>query len=85
MSWCSSSARPNSSGGVILRDPTGKSGTHLGQELDAYAWYEINREVHVGAGIGHLLPGEFIDKAGKGAAYTCPDFVVEMFDGKRVR
>jgi hypothetical protein len=75
----------NSSGGVILRDPTGKSGTHLGQELDAYAWYEINREVHVGAGIGHLLPGEFIDKAGKGAAYTYPYFVIEMFDGKRVR
>jgi Alginate export len=74
----------NSSGGVILRDSTGKSGTHLGQELDAYAWYEINREVHVGAGIGHLLPGEFIKKAGKGAAYTYPYFVIEMFDGKRV-
>jgi hypothetical protein len=85
--WLASAtdAAYNSSGGVILRDPTGKSGTHLGQELDAYAWYEINREVHVGAGIGHLLPGEFIDKAGKGAAYTYPYFVVEMFDGKRVR
>jgi hypothetical protein len=85
--WLASAkdAAYNSSGGVILRDPTGKSGTHLGQELDAYAWYEINREVHVGAGIGHLLPGEFIDKAGKGAAYTYPYFVIEMFDGKRVR
>ena len=84
--WLASAkdAAYNSSGGVILRDPTGKSGTHLGQELDAYAWYEINREVHVGAGIGHLLPGEFIDKAGKGAAYTYPYFVIEMFDGKRV-
>jgi Alginate export len=85
--WLASAkdAAYNSSGGVILRDPTGKSGTHLGQELDAYAWYEINREVHVGAGIGHLLPGEFIEKAGKGAAYTYPYFVIEMFDGKRVR
>ena len=85
--WLASArdAAYNSSGGVILRDPTGKSGTHLGQEFDAYAWYEINREVHVGAGIGHLLPGEFIDKAGKGAAYTYPYFVIEMFDGKRVR
>jgi hypothetical protein len=85
--WLASAkdAAYNSSGGVILRDPTGKSGTHLGQELDAYAWYEINREVHVGAGIGHLLPGEFIDKAGKGAAYTYPYFVIEMFDGKRLR
>ena len=75
----------NSSGGVILRDSIGKSGRHVGQEFDAYAWYEINREVHVGAGIGHLLPGEFIDKAGKGAVYTYPYFVIEMFDGKRVR
>ncbi|HWY45793.1 MAG TPA: alginate export family protein [Bryobacteraceae bacterium] len=85
--WLASAkdAAYNSSGGLILRDPTGKSGTHLGQELDAYAWYEINREVHVGAGIGHLLPGQFIDKAGKGAAYTYPYFVIEMFDGKRVR
>jgi len=84
--WLASAkdAAYNSSGGVILRDPTGKSGTHLGQELDAYVWYEINREVHVGAGIGHLLPGEFIDKAGKGAAYTYPYCVIEMFDGKRV-
>ncbi len=84
--WLASAtdAAYNSSGGVILRDAKGKSGTHIGQELDAYAWYEINRQVHVGAGIGHLLPGEFIDKAGKGAAYTYPYFVIEMFDGKRV-
>jgi hypothetical protein len=70
---------------VILRDPTGKSGRHLGEEFDVYTWYEINREVHIGAGIGHLLPGEFIATAGKGAAYTYPYFVIEMFDGKRVR
>jgi len=74
----------NSSGGVFFRDPSGKSGTHLGQELDAYAWYEINREVHIGAGVGHIFPGEFINKAGKGAAYTYPYFLIEMFDGKRV-
>lgn len=75
----------NSSGGLIFRDVTGRSGTHVGQELDTYAWYEINREVHVGAGIGHILPGEFIDKAGKGASYTYPYFAIEMLDGKRVR
>lgn len=73
----------NSSGGMILRDPTGKSGKHLGEEVDAYAWYEINREVHVGIGVGHFLPGEFMDKVGKGASYTYPYFVIEMLDGKR--
>ena len=85
--WLASAkdAAYNTSGGVILRDPTGKSGTHLGHEADVYAWYEINREVHIGAGVGHLFSGEFIQKAGKGASYTYPYFVIEMFDGKRVR
>jgi Alginate export len=85
--WLASAtdAAYNSSGGVILRDPTGKSGKHLGQEVDVYTWYEVNREVHIGTGIGHLQAGEFIAKAGKGASYTYPYFVVEFFDGKRVR
>lgn len=85
--WLASAtdAAYNSSGGVILRDPTGRSGRHLGEEFDAYTWYEINREVHIGAGIGKIFPGEFIAKAGKGAAYTYPYFVIEMLDGKRVR
>jgi hypothetical protein len=84
--WLASAkdAAYNTSGGVILRDSTGKSGTHLGHEADVYAWYEINREVHIGAGVGHIFPGEFIEKAGKGASYTYPYFVIEMFDGKRV-
>ncbi len=75
----------NTSGGLTLRDPTGNSGRHIGEELDFYTWYEINRQVHIGTGIGHILPGEFLAKAGKGAGYTYPYFVVEMLDGKRVR
>ena len=75
----------NTSGGVILRDTTGRSGTHIGDEVDGYTWYEVNREVHIGAGIAHIFPGEFLMKAGKGASYTYPYFVVEMFDGKRVK
>lgn len=86
--WLASAtdAAYNTSGGVILRDPSGRSGTHLGGEFDFYSWYEINREVHIGTGIGHLRPGEFIVRAGKGgASYTYPYFVIEIFDGKRVR
>ncbi len=75
----------NSSGGLLLRDATGKSGRHIGEEFDSYTWYEINRQVRMGAGVGRILPGEFIAKAGKGAAYLYPYFVVEMTDGKRVR
>ena len=75
----------NSSGGVILRDTTGKSGRRLGEEFDFYTWYEINRQVHIGTGVGHMLPGEFLARAGKGASYTYPYLVIEMFDGKRIR
>ncbi|MBV8730700.1 MAG: alginate export family protein, partial [Acidobacteriia bacterium] len=40
----------NTSGVALFRDPTGKSGTHMGDEFDFYTWYEINRQVHVGTG-----------------------------------
>jgi hypothetical protein len=75
----------NSSGGVILRDTTGNSGRRLGEEFDVYTWYEINRQVHIGTGVGRLLACHFIARAGRGASYTYPYFVMEMFDGKRVR
>jgi hypothetical protein len=74
----------NTSGALIFRDTAGTDGTHIGDEVDFYTWYEINREVHVGAGIARLLPGEFIDKAGKGSSYTYPYFALELLDGKRV-
>ncbi len=74
----------NTSGGLIARDSTGRSGTHIGDEFDAYTWYEVNREIHVGAGVGHIFPGEFLAKVTKGAAYTYPYFAVEFLDGKRV-
>jgi hypothetical protein len=85
--WLASAtdAAYNSSGGVILRDRTGKSGTHLGEELDAYAWYEISRQVHLGVGIGHLLTGRFLAGNSPCAPYPYPYFVLEVFDGKRVR
>ena len=84
--WLSSATDSlyNTSGGSVLRDGTGRSGRHIGGEVDFYTWYEINRQVHVGTGIGHILPGEFLEKAGKGAAYTTAYFVIEMLDGKRV-
>lgn len=75
----------NTSGGLILRDATGHSGRHIGTEFDFYTWYEITRQVHIGTGVGHILPGQFLATAGKGAACTYPYFVVEMLDGKRVR
>jgi hypothetical protein len=74
----------NSSGGVIARDTTGRSGTHIGKEADIYTWYEVNRETHVGVGVGHLLPGKSLLPITKGASYTYPYFAIEFLDGKRV-
>ena len=74
----------NSSGGIIARDATGRSGTHIGKEVDVYTWYEVNRETHIGVGLGHLMPGEFLARVSEGAAYTYPYFAIEFLDGKRV-
>lgn len=85
--WLASAtdAAYNTSGAMIFRDATGRSGKHLGKEFDLYTWYEINRQVHVGTGIGGLLPGGFMAKTSKGASYVYPYFVIEMLDGKRIR
>jgi hypothetical protein len=74
----------NTSGSPIVRDSSGKSGTHIGQELDAYTWYEVNREIHIGMGVGHLIPGEFLARLTPGAAYTYPYFALELLDGRRI-
>ena len=72
----------NSSGAPIRLATTRPSSAHLGEELDVYTWYEINRQVHAGVGVAHLFPDGFLAGA---APYTYPYFVVEMFDGKRIR
>ena len=74
----------NTSGGLIARDTTGKAPSHIGTEFDIYTWYEINREVHAGVGVGHLMPGAFLASVTKGAPYTYPYFAIEFLDGKRV-
>jgi hypothetical protein len=74
----------NSSGGLILRDPTGKFGRDLGKEFDLYTWYEINRETRVGVGVGHLMPGAFLAGAGRSNSYTYPYLAIEFNDGKRI-
>jgi len=74
----------NISGGLIARDKAGKSGTHVGESFETYAWYELNRRVSIGAGIAHILPGTFLAHATKGAAYTYPYVMIHILDGKRL-
>ncbi len=75
----------NTSGGSIVGDPTGKSGTHIGQEYDAYTWYELNRHVNVGVGIGHLRGGDFLQRTTKGPNYNYPYFAINFKDNGRPR
>lgn len=75
----------NTSGGVIVRDATGKSGTHIGKEADVYTWYELNRHVNVGVGLGHIFGGEFLDKTTKGPNYSYPYFALNFKDNGRSR
>jgi hypothetical protein len=64
-------------GSVVASDPTGKSGTHVGEELDAQIIYTPTRQTQFGAGIGHLFTGEFLNKTTKGVAYNYPYMLME--------
>jgi len=75
----------NTSGGSIVRDTTGKSGTHIGQEYDAYTWYELNRHVNVGVGVGHLQGAEFLQRTSKGPNYNYPYFAINFKDDGKSR
>jgi len=75
----------NTSGGAIVRDSTGKSGTHIGQEYDAYTWYELNRHVNVGVGVGHLQGAEFLQRTTKAPNYNYPYFAINFKDDGKSR
>ncbi len=49
----------------IARDATGRSGRHIGQELDLFAAVNL-KKVTFGAGYGRFLMGEFVKKATPG-------------------
>ena len=75
----------STSGSAIVSDATGKSGTHIGYELDAYTWYELNRHVNVGVGLGHIFGGEFLQKTTKGPNYNYPYFAINFKDNGKSR
>jgi hypothetical protein len=62
----------NSSGGTVARDPSGRSGTHIGQEFDVETILRVNRLLEFGAGIGRVVPGAFLKNTGHNRAYTYP-------------
>jgi hypothetical protein len=75
----------NTSGGMIVRDASGKSGIHIGEEFDVYTWYELNAHINVGAGLGHLFPGSFLAATTSGPAYNYPYFAINFKDNGKTR
>jgi hypothetical protein len=76
----------NTSGGSIVRDATGKSGKHIGEEFDVYTWFELTRHVNFGVGVAHLMPGGFLAATTKGPTYNYPYFALNFKDdGKSKR
>ena len=67
----------NASGGIVARDTKGLSGTHIGLELDAQPSYRINRDLELGAGIGHIFSKQFLINMGKAHGYTYPYVMVQ--------
>lgn len=80
-----SDALYNTSGGSMVRDATGRSGTHIGDEYDVYTWYKLNRHVNVGVGIGYLHGGEFLQNTERGPNYTSPYFAINFKDDGKAR
>lgn len=62
----------NAPGNLLVRDATGNSGRHVGEELDFQALSPIGKQVMLGGGVGHMFPGEFLQKASPGAGLTFP-------------
>jgi len=75
----------NTSGGTIVRDTTGRSGTHIGKEYDLYTWYELDRHWNIGTGVGHLEGGDFLQHTAKAPNYTYPYFAINFKDNPRPR
>jgi hypothetical protein len=57
---------------VLAISADGSAGTHVGQEIDLQAVYTLSKQTQVGAGAGHIFPGEFLKRATAGKAYTYP-------------
>ena len=66
-----------------MRDVTSKSGTHIGEEVDVYTWYELNAHVNIGGGIGRMMGGSFVSRLTSGPVYTYPYFAINFKDNGR--
>lgn len=57
-------------GALVVRDASGLSGRHVGEEVDLQVLWTPGKRVSAGAGVGHLFTGAFLEHATPGAEYT---------------
>ena len=62
----------NAASAVVARVVNGSAGTFVGQELDAFAAYNLSKQIQFGGGYGHIFPGTFLNHATPGQAYNFP-------------
>lgn len=86
--WVASTADAvyNISGGAIVYGtvPAGTS-SHLGQEFDAYSWYELNSHLNIGGGYGRFDAGAFLSQLTSGHVYSYPYFAINFKDHGRAK
>jgi hypothetical protein len=59
-------------GALIARDPTGNSGRFVGHEIDLQAFWSASEQVQLRMGLGHIFPGEFLQRTTPAARFTFP-------------
>jgi hypothetical protein len=76
----------NTSGGSIVHGTVPANvGSHLGQEFDAYSWYELNSHLNIGGGYGRFDAGAFLSQLTTGHVYSYPYFAINFKDhGRRI-
>jgi len=86
--WVASTADAvyNTSGGSIVHGnvPAG-IGSHLGQEVDVYSWYELNRHFNIGVGYGRFGAGAFLAQLTTGHVYSYPYLAINFKDHGRAK
>lgn len=73
--WWLASARDglyNAGGALLVRDPSGLSGKHIGEEIDFQVLWAAPGNVAIGGGIGHMFTGSFLKRTTPGSSYTFP-------------
>jgi hypothetical protein len=86
--WAASTADAvyNTSGSAMVHGVTPAGvGSHLGEEVDFYSWYELNAHMNIGGGYGRFAAGGFLSELTTGHVYSYPYFAINFKDHGRAK